>query len=42
VEAFHYAFGGTDLFVIGDLPDDASEGSNLRIRENCEFASDTV
>jgi uncharacterized protein with GYD domain len=24
VEAFYYAFGGTDLFVIADLPDNAS------------------
>lgn len=24
VEAFYYAFGDTDLFVIGDLPDNAS------------------
>ena len=24
VEAFYYAFGGTDVYVITDLPDDAS------------------
>jgi len=24
VESFYYAFGGTDLFIIADFPDDAS------------------
>jgi uncharacterized protein with GYD domain len=40
VEAFYFAFGGTDLFVIGDLPDNASAAA-LSLAVNASGAATT-
>ncbi len=40
VEAFYYAFGDTDLFVIGDLPDNASAAA-LSLAVNATGAATT-
>jgi len=39
VEAFYYAFGDTDVFIIGELPDNVS-ASALVLRVNASGAAD--
>ncbi|RJG02452.1 GYD domain-containing protein [Noviherbaspirillum sedimenti] len=38
VEAFYYAFGDTDVFIIGELPDNAT-ASGLALRVNATGAA---
>ena len=43
LEAFYYAFGGTDVFIIADLPDNASAASlNLVVSATETMHSETV
>ncbi len=43
LECFYYAFGATDVFIIADLPDNASAASlNLAIAASGAIDSETV
>jgi len=43
LEAFYYAFGATDVFIIADLPDNASAASlNLAVVASGAFDTETV
>ncbi len=43
LESFYYAFGGTDVFIIADLPDNASAASlNLVVSATETMHSETI
>ena len=43
LECFYYAFGATDVFIIADLPDNASAASlNLAVAASGAIDSETV
>ena len=43
LEAFHYAFGGTDVFIIADLPDNVSAAAlNLATSASGAILGETV
>jgi len=43
LEGFYYAFGATDVFIIADLPDNASAASlNLAVVASGAFETETV
>jgi uncharacterized protein with GYD domain len=43
LESFYYAFGATDVFIIADLPDNASAASlNLAVAASGAIDSETV
>jgi uncharacterized protein with GYD domain len=43
VEAFYYAFGGTDVFIVADLPDHASAASlSLSVAATGTISGETV
>jgi len=43
LESFYYAFGATDVFIIADLPDNASAAAlNLAVAASGAIDSETV
>ncbi len=43
LEAFYYAFGGTDVFILVDLPDNASAASlNIAVAATGAITGETV
>jgi uncharacterized protein with GYD domain len=43
LESFYYAFGGTDVFIIADLPDNASAASlNLAAAASGAISGETI
>ena len=43
LEAFYYAFGGTDVFIIADLPDNVSAASlNLAVASTGAIDGETI